>query len=131
MSSIVLKGGLRDFQSGSIPRQILVSSIISPSSIICVIQIDMIVAMHPQVDCSCNVYSKGGHLLCHDDVIGTRCVSYILYLTDPDLQWTAANGGALELYPIQSNSGDTFILVYLMEFKPHMDPHSSIVRYCL
>jgi Rps23 Pro-64 3,4-dihydroxylase Tpa1-like proline 4-hydroxylase len=28
------------------------------------------------------------HLLCHDDVIGTRCVSYIIYLTDPDDEWT-------------------------------------------
>ena len=26
-----------------------------------------------KTDCSCNVYAKGGHLLCHDDVIGTRC----------------------------------------------------------
>lgn len=26
-----------------------------------------------QQDCSCNVYGRGGHLLCHDDVIGTRC----------------------------------------------------------
>jgi Rps23 Pro-64 3,4-dihydroxylase Tpa1-like proline 4-hydroxylase len=25
-----------------------------------------------KTDCSCNVYAKGGHLLCHDDVIGTR-----------------------------------------------------------
>ena len=27
-----------------------------------------------QTDCSCNVYGGGGHLLCHDDVIGTRFV---------------------------------------------------------
>ncbi|GFH18772.1 PKHD-type hydroxylase ofd1, partial [Haematococcus lacustris] len=25
-----------------------------------------------KTDCSCNVYPQGGHLLCHDDVIGTR-----------------------------------------------------------
>lgn len=23
-----------------------------------------------KIDCSCNVYADGGHLLCHDDVIG-------------------------------------------------------------
>ena len=23
-----------------------------------------------KIDCSCNVYANGGHLLCHDDVIG-------------------------------------------------------------
>lgn len=43
---------------------------------------------------------QGGHLLNHDDVIGTRAVSFIIYLTDPDEPWTAADGGALELYPL-------------------------------
>lgn len=59
-----------------------------------------------RVDCSCNIYPEGGHLLCHDDVIGTRCVSYILYLTDPELEWTEADGGALELYPIGPDKGE-------------------------
>ena len=53
-----------------------------------------------RIDCSANVYPRSGHLLCHDDVIGTRCISYIIYLTDPDEKWTAADGGALELYPV-------------------------------
>ncbi|CAK4081376.1 unnamed protein product [Aphanomyces euteiches] len=52
-----------------------------------------------KVDCAANVYMKGCHLLPHDDVIGTRCVSYVIYLSDPDDEWTAADGGALELYP--------------------------------
>lgn len=52
-----------------------------------------------QTDCACNVHAAGGHLLCHDDVIGNRRVSYIIYLTDPDQPWTAEDGGALELYP--------------------------------
>jgi prolyl 3-hydroxylase /prolyl 3,4-dihydroxylase len=53
-----------------------------------------------QVDCAFNCHAPGCHLLCHDDVIGTRKVSYILYLTDPSVSspWTAADGGALELY---------------------------------
>lgn len=34
-----------------------------------------------QTDCACNVHAAGGHLLCHDDVIGNRRVSYIVYLT--------------------------------------------------
>lgn len=34
-----------------------------------------------QTDCACNVHAAGGHLLCHDDVIGNRRVSYIIYLT--------------------------------------------------
>eukprot|EP00854_Cymbomonas_tetramitiformis_P027019 gene27019-33236_t len=51
-----------------------------------------------QTDCSANVYSQGCHLLCHDDVIGDRCVSYIIYLTDPG--WEVKDGGALELYPL-------------------------------
>lgn len=52
-----------------------------------------------KTDCACNVHTEGGHLLCHDDVIGTRRVSYIIYLTDPEEGWTKEDGGALELYP--------------------------------
>lgn len=50
-----------------------------------------------KVDCAYNCHTTGCHLLCHDDVIGSRCVSYILYLTAED--WKEEEGGALELYP--------------------------------
>jgi len=56
-----------------------------------------------RVDCSANAYTQGCHLLCHDDVIGTRRVSYIIYITDPDEGWSAADGGALELYPLHDD----------------------------
>ncbi|KAH8076422.1 hypothetical protein JL721_421 [Aureococcus anophagefferens] len=49
------------------------------------------------VDCSANVYARGGHLLCHDDVIGDRLVSYVLYLTEPE-GWSADDGGSFEFY---------------------------------
>ncbi|KAL8690955.1 MAG: hypothetical protein Q9218_003712 [Villophora microphyllina] len=52
-----------------------------------------------KTDMAINVYTPGCHLLCHDDVIGSRRVSYILYLTDPDRPWKAEWGGALRLYP--------------------------------
>lgn len=52
-----------------------------------------------KTDMAINVYMKGCHLLCHDDVIGSRRVSYILYLTDPDEAWKPQWGGALRLYP--------------------------------
>lgn len=52
-----------------------------------------------RLDLSAQVYPKGGHLLCHDDVIGTRKISFIYYLTDPDGEWQPSEGGALELYP--------------------------------
>lgn len=51
-----------------------------------------------QVDCACNCHMAGCHLLCHDDAIRTRKISYILYLTEADPPWNAAEGGALELY---------------------------------
>ncbi|KAJ1493959.1 Oxoglutarate and iron-dependent oxygenase degradation C-term-domain-containing protein [Baffinella frigidus] len=51
-----------------------------------------------QVDCATNLHTQGCHLLCHDDVIGTRKVSYIIYLTSPDKPWTREDGGALQLY---------------------------------
>ena len=52
-----------------------------------------------KTDMAVNVYTPTSHLLCHDDVIGTRRVSYILYLTDPDRPWKPEWGGALRLYP--------------------------------
>ncbi|KAA6411992.1 MAG: 2-oxoglutarate and Fe(II) dioxygenase domain containing 1 [Lasallia pustulata] len=59
-----------------------------------------------KTDMAINVYTPGCHLLCHDDVIGSRRVSYILYLTDPDRPWRAEWGGALRLYPMQTFIGD-------------------------
>jgi Rps23 Pro-64 3,4-dihydroxylase Tpa1-like proline 4-hydroxylase len=53
-----------------------------------------------KTDMSINSYNDGCHLLNHDDVIGTRRVSFILYLTDPDERWDPKDGGALELYPV-------------------------------
>ncbi|RPD67324.1 nuclear protein [Lentinus tigrinus ALCF2SS1-7] len=54
-------------------------------------------------DMSVVSYRKGCHLLNHDDVIGTRRVSYILYMPLPHYQgWQAEWGGALELYPVKT-----------------------------
>eukprot|EP00475_Leptophrys_vorax_P011112 TRINITY_DN1765_c0_g1_i1.p1 TRINITY_DN1765_c0_g1~~TRINITY_DN1765_c0_g1_i1.p1 ORF type:complete len:544 (-),score=136.51 TRINITY_DN1765_c0_g1_i1:97-1698(-) len=52
-------------------------------------------------DLSVNVYRDGGHLLCHDDVIGTRRIAYIIYLTNPDEPWKESQGGQLELYAVK------------------------------
>jgi Rps23 Pro-64 3,4-dihydroxylase Tpa1-like proline 4-hydroxylase len=60
-----------------------------------------------QVDCACNCHVGGCHLLCHDDVINTRKISFILYLTDPD--WTLEEGGALELYAADADRLPTVI----------------------
>eukprot|EP00603_Paraphysomonas_imperforata_P004548 CAMPEP_0114423178 /NCGR_PEP_ID=MMETSP0103-20121206/6010_1 /TAXON_ID=37642 ORGANISM="Paraphysomonas imperforata, Strain PA2" /NCGR_SAMPLE_ID=MMETSP0103 /ASSEMBLY_ACC=CAM_ASM_000201 /LENGTH=708 /DNA_ID=CAMNT_0001591823 /DNA_START=53 /DNA_END=2179 /DNA_ORIENTATION=+ len=59
-----------------------------------------------RVDFSGNAYTCQCHLMCHDDVISTRCVSFIIYLTDPDEPWTTADGGALELYPLEKETAD-------------------------
>lgn len=59
-----------------------------------------------KTDMAVNVYVPGCHLLCHDDVIGSRRVSYILYLTDPDTPWKAEWGGALRLYPTDNVHGE-------------------------
>ena len=55
-----------------------------------------------KTDMAINIYTPGCHLLCHDNVIGSRRVSYILYLTDPDMPWKEEWGGALRLYPTTS-----------------------------
>ena len=57
---------------------------------------------------SVNTYRKGCHLLNHDDVIGTRRVSYILYMPLPNYQlWQEQWGGALELYPVKEKEEGT------------------------
>eukprot|EP00939_MAST-03C_sp_MAST-3C-sp1_P004350 g4350.t1 len=57
-----------------------------------------------RVDLAASAYSKGSHLLAHDDVIGTRAVSFIVYLSDEG--WSAEDGGALELYGRDPATGD-------------------------
>lgn len=66
-----------------------------------------------KTDMAINVYTPGCHLLCHDDVIGSRRLSYILYLTDPDHLWKPEWGGALRLYPterMKTKDGSTAIV---------------------
>lgn len=58
-----------------------------------------------KTDLAINVYTPGCYLLCHDDVIGSRKVSYILYLTDPDKPWQPEWGGALRLFPVSDRQG--------------------------
>ncbi|CAK7200523.1 putative component of NuA3 histone acetyltransferase complex [Sporothrix eucalyptigena] len=58
-----------------------------------------------KTDMAINVYTPGCYLLCHDDVIGSRKVSYILYLTDPDIPWQSEWGGALRLFPVSEKTG--------------------------
>ena len=58
-----------------------------------------------------NTHPHSGHLLCHDDVIGDRAVSFIIYLVDPD-GWTADDGGALELYPLTDLSKVYFEMMH-------------------
>ncbi|KAH6723448.1 Oxoglutarate and iron-dependent oxygenase degradation C-term-domain-containing protein [Leptodontidium sp. MPI-SDFR-AT-0119] len=59
-----------------------------------------------KTDMAINVYTPGCHLLCHDDVIGSRRISYILYLTDPDIPWKEEWGGALRLFPTTAHEDD-------------------------
>ncbi|RCK56229.1 Prolyl 3,4-dihydroxylase TPA1 [Candida viswanathii] len=52
-----------------------------------------------KTDMSINTYRKGCHLLTHDDVIGSRRVSFILYLPEPGKEWKPEYGGSLRLFP--------------------------------
>lgn len=58
-----------------------------------------------KIDCSVNIYNQSCQLLCHDDVVGTRSVAYIIYLTDPDEPWDPKDGGSLELYDLDDSFG--------------------------
>ncbi|KAF2442327.1 hypothetical protein P171DRAFT_433856 [Karstenula rhodostoma CBS 690.94] len=77
-----------------------------------------------KTDMAVNVYTPGCHLLCHDDVIGSRRVSWILYLLDPDIPWKPEWGGALRLYPtkhMETADGDN-VKVPLPEFTEVIPP---------
>lgn len=49
-------------------------------------------------DLAVNLYQKGCHLLTHDDVISSRRISFIIYLTPPDEEWLPEYGGAIRLF---------------------------------
>jgi len=63
-----------------------------------------------KVDMALQLYNQGDHLMCHDDVIGTRVVTFVLYLSNyTSVQeveneklimepWLMEEGGAFELY---------------------------------
>lgn len=68
-----------------------------------------------KTDMSINTYTKGCHLVPHDDVIGSRRISFILYLPDPDRKWKSHYGGGLRLY-------DT-----IMPNVPENDPCAKLV----
>lgn len=68
-----------------------------------------------KVDLSVNTYKKGCHLLVHDDVIGSRRISFIIYLPDPNRKWKDHYGGGLRLFPT-------------VDFNiPHSDPMAKLV----
>jgi Rps23 Pro-64 3,4-dihydroxylase Tpa1-like proline 4-hydroxylase len=77
-----------------------------------------------KTDMAVNVYTPGSYLLCHDDVIGSRRVSYILYLTDPDEPWKSEWGGALRLYPteVRKNNKGEEVKVPLAEHTVKITP---------
>lgn len=68
-----------------------------------------------KTDMSINTYTKGCHLLTHDDVIGSRRISFILYLPDPDRTWKPHYGGGLRLFPS------------VVPNIPHSDPSAKYV----
>lgn len=71
-------------------------------------------------DMAVNSYTQGCHLLNHDDVIGSRRVSYILYMPLPhDQPWKKDWGGALELYPVKQNQDG--------QLEPEAIPSKSIL----
>jgi Rps23 Pro-64 3,4-dihydroxylase Tpa1-like proline 4-hydroxylase len=72
-----------------------------------------------RVDLAGAVYTSGSHLLVHDDVIDTRKISFIVYLTREEDKWTEADGGCLELYPTTSAAGSAAV--------PELIPAATVV----
>lgn len=84
-----------------------------------------------KTDMAVNVYTPGSYLLCHDDVIGSRRVSYILYLTDPDNSWKPEWGGGLRLYPTEDrkNEAGEDVKVPLAKWKLNIPPSFSQLSF--
>ena len=59
-----------------------------------------------RIDMQVQQYTNGAHLMCHDDVISTRKLTFVLYLTDPDQNWSQEDGGGHEIYTEQALSLD-------------------------
>ena len=60
------------------------------------------------LDISAARYTRGDHLLCHDDDLSGRAVAFILYLT-PDA-WEPAHGGALDLFASDAGGAPTRVV---------------------
>ena len=84
-----------------------------------------------KTDMAVNVYTPGSYLLCHDDVIGSRRVSYILYLTDPDRPWRPEWGGGLRLYPTEdrTNQDEEEVKVPLADHNVNIPPCFSQLSF--
>jgi prolyl 3-hydroxylase /prolyl 3,4-dihydroxylase len=84
-----------------------------------------------KTDMAVNIYTPGSYLLCHDDVIGSRRVSYILYLTDPDRPWKPEWGGGLRLFPTETrtNKEGEEVKVPLAEHNVNIPPSFSQLSF--
>lgn len=80
-----------------------------------------------QVDCAANCHTRGCHLLCHDDVIGNRKISFIIYLTDPEPEWCDEDGGRLELYESIEDEADSDIDISKRRRVPKAFPSKTIL----
>lgn len=60
------------------------------------------------VDISAASYSQGSYLLPHDDDLSERRIAFIVYLVSAD--WTAADGGHLDLYACDSNGAPSHVV---------------------
>lgn len=67
-----------------------------------------------KTDISIHLYNRTCHLLTHDDVIGSRRISFILYMPDPNAEWKSSYGGALRLFDS------------IVPNVPQSDPHSKL-----
>lgn len=65
------------------------------------------IALNTTVDIFAARYGAGDFLLCHDDELEGRRVAYILYLVPED--WTAADGGALDLFAVDAAGRPTTV----------------------
>jgi Rps23 Pro-64 3,4-dihydroxylase Tpa1-like proline 4-hydroxylase len=64
------------------------------------------------VDLSAHRYPPNGHLLCHDDDVGSlndaRKIAFILYLVEDD--WNISDGGQLQLFDSDDNGDPSTII---------------------
>ncbi|XP_049773768.1 prolyl 3-hydroxylase OGFOD1 [Schistocerca cancellata] len=71
------------------------------------------IQLREKISANCSCYDDTDYLLCHDDQCEDRCIAYIFYL---NRNWTAHDGGALQLFNTMETEPGNIVKSILPQF---------------